>query len=139
MIVEYIYSGQMSVGRNNMDSFLSAANHLQDLSMKTTLSNKRRRLDETLLAPDLPHIKTEESVNENAWTFYDRSYKTPISEKKKSKTEWKSSSLLESKSASRSHRVSDYPAAKVYPDYYEGMVGLDQEARIQVVVIHPET
>merc|ERR1712013_929582 len=98
MIVEYIYSGQISVGQNNLDSFLAAAHHLQisgldylktevdmssgpqDLSMKTTMSNKRRRVDESHLAQDLPQIKTEPPVKENVQTLHDRSYKTSISE-----------------------------------------------------------
>ena len=93
MIVEYIYSGQISVGQNNLDSFLAAANHLQisgldylktevdmssgpqDLSMKTTMNNKRRRVDESHLAQDLPQIKTEQPAKENVQTLHDKSYK----------------------------------------------------------------
>ena len=66
-IVEYIYKGEISVGQSNLDSFLAAAKHLeicgvdplksedrddqgagpQDLSIKTHLNTKKRRLNES--------------------------------------------------------------------------------------------
>ena len=87
MIVEYIYSGQISVGQNNLDSFLSAAKYLQisgldylktevdmssgpqDLSMKTCHNtNKRRRVEgyysgDSCLPSNVQHKKTETHNN----------------------------------------------------------------------------